>query len=125
VSAELHVQIARDLTRRILAGDVDGVGELYHDELTAWRSHDLRTLARKQALRVVEILSRQLRELRYEDVRIQPTPDGFVQQHVMRCLSPKGEPVEAHICLVARIRDGRIAHIDEYMDSAQMAPLMR
>lgn len=124
MSAELHARIARDLTQRILAGDVGGVGELYHDELTAWRSHDLRTLVRKQALRVVEILGR-LSQLRYEDVRIQPTPDGFVQQHVMRCLSPKGEPVEAHVCLVARIRDGRIVHVDEYMDSAQMAPLMR
>jgi ketosteroid isomerase-like protein len=125
VSAELHVHLARELTRRILAGDVDGVGELYHEDLTAWRSHDRRSLVRKQALRVVEILARQLRELRYEDVRIQPTPTGFVQQHVMRCLSPEGEPVEAHICLVAEVRDGRILRIDEYMDSAQMAPLMR
>jgi ketosteroid isomerase-like protein len=124
MSAELHAQLARDLTRHILAGDLEGVGRVYHDELTAWRNHDRRTLVRKQALRVVEILGR-LRELRYEDVRIQPTPQGFVQQHVMRCLSPAGEPVEAHVCLVATVRDGRIAHIDEYMDSAQMAPLMR
>lgn len=125
MSAELHVRIARELTQRILAGDVEGVAELYHDDLSAWRSHDCRTLVRKQALRVVEILARQLRELRYEDVRIRPTPDGFVQQHVMRCLSPGGEPVEAHVCLVATLRDGRIAHIDEYMDSAQIAPLAR
>jgi ketosteroid isomerase-like protein len=125
LSTDQHVHVARELTRRILAGDVDGVAELYHEDLTAWRSHDRRSLVRKQALRVVEILARQLRELRYEDVRIQPTPTGFVQQHVMRCLSPGGEPVEAHVCLVAEVRDGRILRIDEYMDSAQLAPLTR
>lgn len=120
-----HVILARKLTERIAAGDVDGVAELYHDELTAWRSHDKRSLVRKQALKVVEILSRQLKDLRYEDVRIQPTPTGFVQQHTMRCVSPRGEPVEAHVCMVASVRDGRIFHVDEYMDSAQMAPLMK
>jgi ketosteroid isomerase-like protein len=125
MSADPAVAVAQKLTERILAGDVDGVADLYHDDLTAWRSHDGRTLGRKQALRVVEILGRQLRELRYEDVRIQPTPTGFVQQHVMRCLSPRGEPVEAQVCMVATLRDGRILHVDEYMDSAQMAPLMR
>jgi ketosteroid isomerase-like protein len=125
VSADLHVQLARQLTQRILAGDVDGVGALYHDELVAWRSHDRRALVRKQALRVVEILARQLRDLRYEDVRIQPTAVGFVQQHVMRCVAPSGEPVEVHVCLVAEVRDGRIARIDEYMDSGQMGPLLR
>lgn len=120
-----HVILARKLTARIEAGDVDGVAELYHDELTAWRSHDKRNLVRKQAIKVVEILGRQLQDLRYEDVRIQPTPSGFVQQHTMRCRSPKGEPVEAFVCMVATVRDGRIFHVDEYMDSAQMAPLMR
>jgi ketosteroid isomerase-like protein len=125
MSAELHVRLAQQLTQRILAGDVDGVAELYHDELSAWRSHDKRTLARKQALRVVEILARNLRDLRYEDVRIQPTPVGFVQQHVMRCSAPSGEPVEAHVCLVATVRDGRIYRVEEYMDSAQVAPLLR
>jgi ketosteroid isomerase-like protein len=125
MSAEHHVRLAQQLTQRILAGDVDGVAALYHDELSAWRSHDKRTLARKQALRVVEILARSLRDLRYEDVRIQPTPVGFVQQHVMRCSAPGGEPVEAHVCLVATVRDGRIYRVEEYMDSAQVAPLMR
>jgi len=120
-----HVILARQLTDRIQAGDVDGVAELYHDELTAWRSHDKRSLVRKQAIKVVEILGRQLQDLRYEDVRIQPTPEGFVQQHTMRCRSPRGEPVEAYVCMVASVRDGRIYHVDEYMDSAQMAPLMK
>lgn len=120
-----HIRVARQLVDRILAGDVDGVAALYTDDMTACRNSDGRRLARKQALKVVRILTGNLRDLRYEDVRVTPTASGYVQQHTMRCTAPNGQPVEAHVCMIATLRDGKIAHVDEYMDSAQMAPLMQ
>ena len=62
-------------------------------------------------------------ELRYEDIRVQPTPTGFVQQHVLCCRSATGVEVRAHACLVATVEDGRIRRLDEYLDAAAIAPL--
>lgn len=119
-----NTAIARRLMHCLLTGDADGVTRLYHDDFSAWRNFDNRTLTRKQALKIVQILANNLQELRYDDVRVQPTPSGFVQQHVMRCTAPNGQAVEAHVCMIATLKDGKLLRVDEYMESSQMAPLM-
>jgi len=123
-SANPNVLVARQLVERLLAKDVDGVADLYTDDMTAWRNSDGRTLVRKQALKVVRILTGNLTDLRYENIRVTPTTTGYVQQHTMRCTAPNGRVVEAHVCMIATLENGKIVHVDEYMDTAQMAPLM-
>jgi len=51
------------------------------------------------------------------DVRRQPTPTGFVQQHVMVC-GREGLRKAWPICVVVQIADGLIARLDEYIDRA-------
>lgn len=119
-----HISLANELRRRIAAGDVKGVDALYHDEAIVWRNIDNRELVKKQMLRVIEFLANQVTDLRYEDVRVQATEEGFVQQHTLKCTAANGTPVEARACLVARVKDGRLIRLDEYLDSAAMAPLM-
>lgn len=119
-----NVLVARQLVERLLAKDVDGVADLYTDDMTAWRNSDGRTLVKKQALKVVRILTGNLHDLSYENIRVTPTATGYVQQHTMKCTAPNGRPVEAHVCMIATLENGKIAHVAEYMDTAQMAPLM-
>ncbi|MCA9510851.1 MAG: nuclear transport factor 2 family protein [Myxococcota bacterium] len=115
--------VARRLIDCVTRGDLDGVDALYHDDIRCWRNLDGRELVKKQALKIVRFLGT-LQGLRYDDVRIAPTPGGFVQQHTLCCTGPKGEDVRVPACLVARVDGGRIVRIDEYVDSAAMAPLM-
>lgn len=123
-NAERHVACAERLVACLLAGDVDGVGEIYAQDVVTWRNLDGRELVRKQVMKIVEFLATGVTDLRYEDLRIEPTETGFVQQHTLCCLSSKGEAVTVPACIVARVEGGRITRIDEYMDSAAMAPLM-
>ena len=39
-------------------------------------------------------------------------------------IDPKGDEARIPSCVVARVEDGQITRIDEYADSAAMAPLM-
>lgn len=117
------VAIAKRLIECVTSGDVDGVEALYHDDIRCWRNLDGRELAKRQALKIVRFLGT-LRDLRYDDIRIAPTPAGFVQQHTLCCTGPKGEDVRVAACLVAAVEGARITRIDEYVDSAAMAPLM-
>ncbi len=119
-----HVAVAERLTRCLLAGDVDGVADVYADDVAVWRNFDLQTIGKKQTVKVVGFLVKSVKELRYDDVRVQATPGGFVQQHVLRGIAPNGKSVEAHACLVAQVSGGRIVRLDEYIDSAQLAPLL-
>jgi ketosteroid isomerase-like protein len=119
------VEIARRLNAAILARDLEGALALYHEDALVWRNLDGRSLGRKQTRKVLEFLFTKVGELRYDDVRVHATPRGFVQQHTLRGRAPSGEPIVAHACLVATVEAGRILRLDEYLDSAAMAPLMR
>ena len=117
------VEIAERLTAGITAGDVDAVGALYHEELVGWRNIDGRELDRRQMLKIVGFL-RGVKDLRYEQVRVSPTPGGYVQQHVLRATAPDGSAVACPACLVVELDGGRIRRLDEYTDRAALAPLL-
>lgn len=119
-----HVAVAARLTDRLLARDADGVADVYADDFVVWRNFDGKELDKAQAVKVVRFLVSKVQELRYENVRVLPTPEGFVQQHTLVGIAPSGAPVRAEACLVAKVKDGRIGRLDEYIDSAQLAPLM-
>lgn len=119
-----HVKLANDLRRRIETGDVQGVDALHDDRAIVWRNVDNRELVKKQMLKVIEFLATQVTELRYEDVRVQATDTGYVQQHTLRCIAANGQAVEARACLVVTVEGGKVLRLDEYLDSAAMAPLM-
>lgn len=123
-TSDEHISIANALRRHIEAGDVAGVDALYHDDAIVWRNIDNRELVKKQMLRVIEFLAKQVSGLRYEDVRVQATAEGYVQQHTLKCTSASGAEVAARACLVVTLREGKVIRLDEYLDSASMAPLM-
>jgi ketosteroid isomerase-like protein len=52
---------------------------------------------------------------KYIDIRIEPFEGGFVQQHVLTAHFADGTRVAMPICVVGRVRDGRITRIDEYL----------
>ena len=118
-----HLAVAQRLIDGVTRGDVESVDRLYADDIRVWRNIDQRELVKKQAIKVVTILS-QLKDIEYRDLRIVPTEEGYVQQHVLTCTGPKGEEVRMPSCIVARVEGDQIARIDEYADSAAMAPLM-
>ena len=118
------LDMAKRLIDAIVAGDVAAVEELYCDDLVGWQNFTGRELNRRQMLKIVRVLGGDVKDLRYDDIRVTPTARGYVQQHVLRATAKDGRPVECAACLVVEIADGRIRRIDEYMDGAALAPLL-
>jgi hypothetical protein len=52
---------------------------------------------------------------KYIDIRIDLFEGGFVQQHILTAHFADGTPVRMPICVVGRVKDGRITRIDEYL----------
>jgi ketosteroid isomerase-like protein len=122
-AARTPLEVGDALFLAIARGDVDAVDALYHDDALVFMNTSGATLTKRKMLGVIRFLATSVTELRYEDVRRQPTPTGFVQQHVLACRAPGGEEVRAHACLVAVVDDGRIRRLDEYLDGAAIAAL--
>jgi len=58
----------------------------------------------------------------FVDVRRSAIPGGFVQQHTMVVKTAAGANIAWPVCLVAKVKDGLIARIEEYMDRAGSYP---
>jgi ketosteroid isomerase-like protein len=119
-----HLEIAERLFTAITAGDIDAVRRLYGPGCVVWHNNDGVEQAAEENLRVLEWVVRNVRDLRYDEVRRQGTPTGFVQQHVVRGTGPRGREIAIAACMVGRVENGRITRLDEYLDSAQVAPLL-
>lgn len=119
-----HVTVAAALTAALERGDLPAIEALYDESIAVFRNFDGKTLSRAKVLKVVGFLTSAVDGLRYQDVRVEPTPSGFVQRHTFTGTSKAGVPFSAHVCLVAEVRDGRIVRIDEYLDPAALAPIM-
>ena len=122
MSDDDRLDLAARLFAAIEAGDVDGVAALYAPDVVVWHNDDGRSQSGAENLRVLAWLVTHCSDVRYVDVRRSATATGFVQQHVLRATGPSGEAVEVPACIVGTCAEGRITRIDEYLDSAHLAP---
>jgi len=121
----VKLEVSRRLMAAIETGDVATVAELYADDMVGWRNFDGKELGKQPMLRIIEFLAKQVRDLHYEGIRVQPTSTGYVQQHVLHATAADGTRVEAPACLVVTVEGGKIRRLDEYLDSAAVAALLK
>ena len=113
--------VAGQLFGAIERGDVDALRGLYHPDARVWHNTDNTEQSVEENLKVLRWLVRNTALRRYEEVRRELIPTGFVQMHVLRLDLSGGRTLRIPACLVARVSQGRITRIDEYLDSAQVA----
>jgi ketosteroid isomerase-like protein len=102
------------------AGSLERVGECFASDATIWHNFDRVTLSPQENVAGLEALFGNFVRREYREVRRQPTPGGFVQQHVLRLETPDGKVVDWPACIVCDVVDGRIARLDEYVDISQL-----
>lgn len=111
--------LAERFLRAVERGDIETVREsVYTPETVIWHNTTDREIGPEDNYRTLRWLSGVLTGMRYEQERRHPTPDGFVQQHVLRGTTPDGQEIEVRACFVATVRDDRIVRLEEYLDSA-------
>jgi ketosteroid isomerase-like protein len=119
----MNEDIAAGLVAAIEAGDVDALRRIYAPEARIWHNGDGAEQTVEDNLRTLRWLARNVRDLRYEEIRRDPLPAGYVQRHVLRGGLPDGTPIEVAACLFVTVTDGAITRIEEYADSRAGDPL--
>ena len=109
----------------IEAGDTTTVGELYDPDVKVWHNYDQIEQERDANLATLGWMARKVSGIRYEEIRREVLPDGFLQQHTLRGTAPDGTALEVPAILRIYCSDGTISRIEEYLDTAQVASLMR
>ena len=117
---EAAMQTADKLFRAIENGDVDAIRNIYTPDTKIWHNNDGIAQSVEQNLAVLKWVITNIKNVKYTEVRRQPTPTGFVQQHVLRGRF-NDKDIALPACIVATVEDGHITRLDEYLDSAQTA----
>ena len=117
--------IAKQLIDAITAGDREAIERLYHAEMVGWQNFSGRELNRRQMVKIIGLVMSSVKDLRYDEIRVDVTPRGYVQQHVLCATAPDGSAIRCPACLVVGLSGDQIVRIDEYMDAAAIAPLLR
>jgi len=118
------LDVAERLFAAIQSGDTATVSDIYDPDVKVWHNNDQVTQGRDDNLRVIGWLAKNIPDLRYEEIRRQALPNGFVQQHVLRGTAPNGKLLEVPACVICEVVDGHVTRLDEYLDSAHTAVLL-
>ncbi|EKF24497.1 snoaL-like domain protein [Mycolicibacterium hassiacum DSM 44199] len=117
-------EVADRLFRAIEAGDIATVSELFSDDIAVWRTGD-RDRNKQRALRVIDWFIGATTARRYEVLDRRIFDGGFVQQHILHARGHGGGSIAMRVCLVIDVDEaGRITRIAEYLDPADLTPLL-
>lgn len=117
-------QLADRLFAAIEQGDIDAVAGCYGPGCVIWHNYDGVEQPAADNLTLLRWVVGNLHDRRYEIVRRVEIPDGLVQQHVLHGRTRDGTPLRVPACMIITIASGHIARIEEYLDTAQLAPLL-
>jgi ketosteroid isomerase-like protein len=102
----------------LAAGDVDAVMALLDREARVWHCFDRIAQDFESAERAFRLFVEHFPHRSFSGVRSDVMPGCVVRQHVMTTRTRTGEARAWEVCVVARLKDGRIIRIDEYLDRA-------
>ncbi|MBP6011530.1 MAG: nuclear transport factor 2 family protein [Alphaproteobacteria bacterium] len=110
--------VAERFFSAIEKGDIDAVRAIYAPNARIWHNHDRKDQTVEENLRILSWMSKNLTNKRYQVQRRVAIPGGFLQQHVLLA-ETAGGPFEMPACIIVEVNNGRIARLEEYLDSAQ------
>jgi ketosteroid isomerase-like protein len=102
----------------LAGGDVEAAVACFADGAKVWHCFDCIAHDKPAMREQWQVLVANFPERDFVDVRRQPIPGGFVQQHVMTATTASGARKAWPTCIVVRVENGLIARLDEYIDRA-------
>lgn len=123
-----HRAICQDLSERfsnaVATSDFDAYSALLTQDCGVWHNFDRKTMDRIEVVDSFRDFLKLVKFVRFDDIRILPTDNGFVQEHVMVGETLDGQAYEAPACMVFTVRDGLIAAMAEYAESSQISVVL-
>jgi uncharacterized protein len=123
-TASAATAVAERLTRAVADNDLDALTALYAPGSVVWHSTDQVELKFEEVKHLVQAI----REVAHCTIAVSATlttDRGFVQTQENTYTFRDGTSTRFHAALVVTLdNDGRIARLEEYLDSAGLAPLI-
>jgi ketosteroid isomerase-like protein len=116
--------LADRMARAYEQNDADAVVACYTPDARIWHNIDGVEQSVQDQLRAMRWLNDMLTNLRQEILTRDFFDGGYVQQYVVHgTLANGGGAFRMPLCMRVIVLDGRVAQLNEYLDSAHLKPL--
>lgn len=99
-------------------GDLEQLRDIFVPGAMVWHNTDEKQVDVETTIANLRKIRSSARMFHYTDIKREPTPSGFVQQHTLLIETADGQQLRDLACCICRVENGRIAHMDAYHDSA-------
>ena len=104
----------------IVAGDLDTVADCYAEDVEVWHNVTRTALDKAGSVGLLRYWTSEVADRSYEIKERSTFDGGAVQRHVVHG-DAHGTALDAEVCIVFHVTDGRITKIFEYLDPAAVA----
>ena len=118
------LDFADRLFRAVEAGDAAAARQFYASDARIWHNVDGVEQTADECVQTFAQLKQLLPDQKLKIIRREVIPGGFLQQDRLTATLPDGSPFSLSACLVVRMENGFITRVDEYLDSAEIQPLL-
>ena len=120
MSADMQASLeaAEKLFTAVERGKLDDIRGIFAPNARIWHNDDGSEIDVEKSISGIRAIQSNCDDFRYTQIKRLPTPEGFVQQHVLIIRLKNGPVIEDRACCVCRVVDGRITRMDAYHDSA-------
>lgn len=118
------LSVASRFFTAIERGNIDEVRSIYAPDAVIWHNTDRLDSTVAENLAVLAAFVKRIQQRRYENRRVEVFATGFTQQHLLTGVRADGLRLELPACVICQVEQGRITRLDEYFDSASVAPWM-
>ena len=115
--------LADRLIHAIEKSDLETARGCYTPGARIWHNFDGIAQTVDENLKTLKWMDKRLSNRRYEVKSRHAFDGGYVQQHVLHGTLNNGEAFAMPACLVVTVKDGRIARLEEYLDTAHTLAL--
>ncbi|MFT5444082.1 MAG: ketosteroid isomerase-like protein [Myxococcota bacterium] len=116
-------ELARAFIDAIQLGDVEAARALLCPDAKIWHNFDDAEQTVDENLKLLGWMVRKASKRTYDITRLEEVEGGYLQQHTLTLVDLEGKIRVMHACVVAQVRDGKIARIEEYLDPSSMLNL--
>jgi len=115
--------VADKFARFVAEGDLDGLRALYTPDARIWHNTDDHAKTVEESLQFLAGLLSVTTKRWYADVRLMPTPSGYVDQHYVCAVLTTGEEVRVPVCMVVTLDGARVERLEEYIEPEASGPI--
>lgn len=116
--------ILQTMFNAVETGDIDTFEALCAEGATIWHNYDRKTMPLSETAKGLRAMSQVVEGVRYAERRYVAIPGGAIAEHVLRGTTRSGKRIDAPVIAHIHLTAGKVAHIDEYLDPAQTAPIV-